>query len=293
MPRIFFTYVWGAPGEPSWPLTFASKGSRSHAKRALSEGDLVFTVGTKGDPTPATEQGRVLGAFMVSDLEVNTTDYDLPAWRGSTQFDGVRRFPFALHPIAVSVIATEDNIFSELVGPLTGAHHLKAQSHIVELEGDAAAALLRLPRRQVAPAVPRTAFGQGRVLQKNSRLAPMHQGQYVAEFATHELWFVYTLVLRDARKRAVAVKVGYASDPAARLAAYSAGMATEVTGLQWSMDVQQPVASEEVARRAEQAVLGRFAKHKLGSNGEILRDVEPSLVAAAIGTELRGVSPHI
>jgi hypothetical protein len=29
-PKVFFTYVWGPPGNPASPLTFASKAARSH-----------------------------------------------------------------------------------------------------------------------------------------------------------------------------------------------------------------------------------------------------------------------
>ena len=75
MPKVFFTYVWGPPGNPAWPLTFATKGSRTAAKNVLSEGDFVFTVGTRQEPTAIQDRGKVLGAYLVSDLEVNTQDY--------------------------------------------------------------------------------------------------------------------------------------------------------------------------------------------------------------------------
>jgi hypothetical protein len=129
-PKVFFTYVWGPPGNPASPLTFASKAARSHARRALTEGDLVFTVGTRGEPTAPEHKGRVVGVFQVSDLEVNTQDYDLPRSSDIPEFDGVSRFPFALHPIAVWEITISDSLFTELVGPLTPNHHLQAQSKI-------------------------------------------------------------------------------------------------------------------------------------------------------------------
>jgi len=78
MTKAFFTYVWGPPGDPAWPLTFATKAARTHARKVLSDGDLVFTVCTRSDPSPPAFQGRVVGVFRVSDLEVNTQDYDLP-----------------------------------------------------------------------------------------------------------------------------------------------------------------------------------------------------------------------
>ena len=116
MTKVFFTYVWGPPGNPAWPMTFATKAARSHARKVLTEGDLVFTVGTKGEPTAQQDQGRVLGVFRVSDLEVNTQDYGLPRRHKNPEFDSVTRFPFALHPNAVWEITSPDNKFAELVG---------------------------------------------------------------------------------------------------------------------------------------------------------------------------------
>ncbi len=28
MTKVFFIYVWGPPGNPAWPMTFASKAAR-------------------------------------------------------------------------------------------------------------------------------------------------------------------------------------------------------------------------------------------------------------------------
>lgn len=287
MTKVFFTYVWGAPGNPAWPMTFATKAARSHARKVLTEGDLVFTVGTRGEPTQEAHKGRVLGVFRVSDLEVNTQDYDLPRKHDNAEFDSVTRFPFALHPIAVWEITSPDNIFAELVGPLTPNHHLQAQSKIVELDEITAAPLLVLERQEVQPALPNTEFGKGLVARKNSKLAPKHQGSYTGAFGDHDIWFVYTLVLRDAKKKALAIKVGYSNAPEARELAHNGPMAQEVTGLRWHVDAKQPTASENVAREIEQAVLAKYAKHKLGSNGEILSGVDPLLVAAEIGTLMR------
>lgn len=227
------------------------------------------------------------GLFRASDLEVNTQDYDLPRRLDRPEFDSITRFPFALHPITVWKIISPDNIFAKLVGPLTRTHHIQAQSRIVELDGLTAEPLLALAREEVPPALPRTEFGLGRVLQKNSKLAPKHQGTFTGTFADHAVWFVYTLVLRDPNKKPLAIKVGYSNDPQARADAHNAPMAFEVTGLRWEVDLRQPTANEDVAREIEQAVLKRFFSHRLGSNGEILEGIDPMSVAVAVGTELR------
>lgn len=290
MTKVFFTYVWGPPGTPAWPMTFATKAARSHARKVLAEGDLVFTVGTKGKPTAPQDQGRVLGVFRVSDLEVNTQDYGLPRRQENPEFDSVTRFPFALHPIAVWEITSPENKFAELVGPLTPNHHLQAQSKVVELDEITAEPLLALDRREVPPALPKTDFGKGLVAQKNSKLAPKHQGSFTGTFGDHDIWYVYTLVLRDAKKKALAVKVGYSNAPEAREAAYNGPLAEEVTGFGWRVDAKQPTASEDTAREIEQAVLAKYEKHKLASNGEILSGVDPLMVAAEIGTLMRSRS---
>ncbi len=286
--RVFFTYVWGPPGNPAWPLTFASKASRTHARKVLTEGDLVFTVCTKSEPTLPEHWGRVSGLFRVSDLEVNTADYDLPRRMDRLEFDSVARFPYALHPITVWEITSPHNMFAELVGPLTPTHHVQAQSRIVELDPLTAEPLLALARVEVPPALPRTEFGMGRVLQKNSKLAPKHQGTFTGSFADYAVWFVYTLVLRDRNKKPLAVKVGYSNDPQSRADAHNAPLAHEVTGLRWEVDLRQPTSTEDAARDVEQAVLRQFSSHRLPSNGEILKGIDPMSVAVAIGTEMRG-----
>lgn len=50
----------------------------------------------------------------MSDLEVNTQDYDLPRKRDNPEYDSVTRFPFALHPIAVGEITEADCTHHEI-----------------------------------------------------------------------------------------------------------------------------------------------------------------------------------
>jgi hypothetical protein len=287
MPKSFFTYVWGPPGNPCWPLTFASKAARTLARKVMSEGDYVFTVGTKAEPTLPENRGRVLGLYQVSALEVNTIDYtELIDTSGMPQRTA-SEFPYALHPISVWEIIAQDNVFSRLVGPLTGAHHLQARSTVVELNPEASAPLLALDRRPVSLAEPKTLLGRGLVAQKNSKLAPKHEGAFSGVFNHHDIWFVYVLTLKDHRGRDLAFKIGNASDPAMRLAAYQAPMAAEVTGLTWDLALKQPTGNEDEARRIEQGLLAHFAKHRLASNGEIIRGPSQSDIMSAMAVILR------
>ena len=178
-------------------------------------------------------------------------------------------------------------MFAELVGPSTPNHHLQAQSKIVELDAITAEPLVALERREVPPAMPKTEFGKGLVMKKNSKLAPKHQGSFTGSFGEHDVWYVYTLVLRDDRKKALAVKVGNSNAPEAREAAHNCSLAWEVTGLRWKAEFMQPTSSEDGARVVEQAVLSRYSKHRLATNGEILADIDPILAQATIATLLR------
>lgn len=287
MPKVFFTYVWGPPGDPCWPLTFGSKAARTQARMALSEGDHVLTVGTRGEATSPEYRGRVLGLYQVSSLEVNTVDYieEIDA-SGATE-RAANEFPYALHPISVWEITSQENVFSRLVGPLTGAHHLRAQSTVVELDLETSAPLMALERRPVTLAEPKTLLGRGLVAQKNSKLAPKHDGEFSGRFGDHAVWFVYAFALKDQRGRDLAFKIGYANDPAARLAAYQAPMAAEVTGLTWDLVLKQPTGSEDEARRIEQALLAQFDKHKLPSNGEIVKGLTQLDVMTSMAIILR------
>lgn len=290
MPKVFFTYVWGDPGNPAWPLTFSSKTARAHAKLALTEGDFVFTVGTKGEPTEKKHQGRVLGVYQVSDLEVNTQDYKGLRPERPADADGFKRFPFALHPLAVWEITSRDNVFAQLVGPLTPNHHLQAQSKVVELDPVTAEPLLALEKREVAPAVPNSLFGQGLVAQKNSKLAPKHKGTFEGSFGQHAIWFVYVLVLRNAQQKDLAFKIGYSHNPVLRAVSYNRSVASEVTGLTWSVYLTQPTPSEDAARHIEQALLGRFAGKCLATNGEIVGNVAKASLDAALADIMRSSS---
>jgi len=283
MTKVFFTYVFGPPGNPAWPMTFTDKAARTHARNVLTEGDLVFTVGTRGERTTPEHQGRVLGVYRVSNLEVNTRDYDYPP-------DIVSQYPCALHPIAVWKITSPDNVFTELVGSLTGKHHLQAQSKVAELDEDTAKPLLALDQQEVQPALPKTYLGRGQVAKMYSRLAPKHRGSFTGAFGDHAVWYVYTLVLQDEKKKTLAVKVGYSHAPKERETAYNGPMAQEVTGLRWHVDTKQPTASEDEAREIEQAILAKYESHRLINNGEILSGVDPLMVAAEIAKIMRSRS---
>lgn len=291
MPKVFFTYVWGAPGEPAWPLTFSTKAARAHAKNVLTEGDLVFTVGTKGEPTVDEQRGRVLGLYRLSDLEVNTQDYRGMRIESAADKAGFERFPFALHPISVWEITSSNNVFSALVGPLTNNHHLQAQTKVVELDPVTAAPLLALERREVGLAVPKTVFGQGLIALKNSKLAPKHEGAFEGSFTPHDVWYLYALVLRDARNRELAFKIGYSHNPEKRAESFNFTVASEVTGLAWSVYLKQPTASEDAARSIEQALLGRYAAKRLASNGEVVSGVNGTSIAAAVADLMRKTVP--
>ncbi|MFP1632917.1 GIY-YIG nuclease family protein [Zhengella sp. ZM62] len=282
MARIFFTYVWGHPGNPCWPLTFGSKAARTQARRALTEGDFVFTVGTKQEPTAPEDRGRVLGLYQVSDLEVNTRDYANQIADSILKERAVVEFPVAMHPIAVWEITDPNNIFSDIVGRLTRTHHLTARNTVAEIDGETGQALLALKRRPVQLAKPTTFLGRGLVAQKDSKLAPKHEGEFSGRFGDHAIWYVYALALEDRAKRLLALKLGYSNEPEQRCNAYQTPMAGEVTGLSWRLAMKQPTGSEDEARQVEQELLKRFESNRLQSNREIIAGPTETAIMSAM-----------
>src|SRR5690606_5990720 len=131
-------------------------------------------------------------------------------------------------------LTSENNYFSTLLGRLTPKHHLLAQSGLVELGEEQSRVLLALPKVEIDTILlPSTELGRGLVARKNSKLAPIHKGGFSGAFGDHDVWYVYSFVLRDGQGRTLAQKIGYSHAPEARLAAYNMGVASEVTGLQW------------------------------------------------------------
>ncbi|MCF6326349.1 MAG: hypothetical protein L3J21_03540 [Devosiaceae bacterium] len=282
--KAYFTYVWGGSSEPAWPLTFTNKSTRNHAVKNLVSGDLVYTVGTKSEPTPKEFQGRVLGVYRLSDLVMNTADYQLDDHKG------VERFPYALHPLEVWAIDEKENQFSKIVGPLTPNHHLQAQTKVMELDEISGNKLSRLARSTIIFAKPVTALGQGKVKANQSKLGPKHSGRIEGSFHDHDVWFVYSLVLRNQLGKVLAIKVGYSHDPLSRECAYNKCMANELTGLRWERDVAQPMPDEDAARKVEQGVLKKFRKQQIDSNGEILNITDTVEIMSAIGKVARSLN---
>ncbi len=285
--RVFFTYVWGVPGEPAWPLTFANKAARTYAKTELRDGDIVFTVGTRTEPTADEHKGRVLGVYCVSDLEVNTRDYVDVLGHDRRSEDVIARFPYALHPLRVWEITSPQNVFSELVGPLTPRHHLQARDKVIELDALTADPLLALERTEVNVVEPTTILGRGQVALKRSKLAPKHEGEFQGTYGHHDVWYVYVLALRTERGKDLAYKIGYAHDPQKRRNDHNRPLAKEVTGLEWHLALKQETSCEDDARMVEQALLSRYRDRCLASNGEIISGVDATDISLALASVLR------
>jgi len=221
-------------------------------------------------------------------LDVNTVDYNLPTHPRDLREDGTFRFPFAIHPLDVWQVTDHQNKFSEITKPpLEGKQYLQAQKTVVELSEPYVSRLLRLEKRSLEIAQPSTAFGRGRVAEKMSRLAPKHEGDFSGTFKNHDVWYVYTLVLRDLNGRAKAVKLGYSNNPSQRMDAHNTPMAPEITGFSWEIYSKQPMPDEDTARKIEQLILRQYDRFKLRSNGEILSGIDPQEVAVSIGVSAR------
>lgn len=94
-------------------------------------------------------------------------------------------------------------------------------------------------------------------------------------------------MLRDAKNKVLAVKIGYSSTPEKREADYNKPLAGEVTGLVWKLHSKQPTAHEQTARDIEQQALAEYTENKLQSNGEILQNVDPNEVLIKIGVIMK------
>lgn len=95
-------------------------------------------------------------------------------------------------------------------------------------------------------------------------------GEYTATVTQADAYFVYILELSNKK----AVKIGMSRDPKSRLSDYNHKIVTEISGLNWRLAFMQKFKTAEKAQVVEQAVIKKFIKHQLPSNGEVLRDLD-------------------
>jgi hypothetical protein len=251
---VYLTKVWGF-SEPVGPLQFGAEGWRERAQEVLNPGDLVVLVGTKREPTPEAEWGRLLGMMEPTTEPVLWLDFDLPTRPEDFDEQNNYKWPYGLlNRRAWRIIERQP-----LEAISNRSFNMDAAAGIVPLtdaEASKAMTLRREPARLLEPTIRARARLEGTAAARRMAAPPpattrrgvMHMRRASA----------YTYAMQVVGASPLAFKVGWAFDYKARAQQFNQAAMPELGGLQY-----RPVLNHlwDTAREAyvmEQQLLDYF-----------------------------------
>jgi len=278
-PQVFATRVWGF--EPDlWPVaSFGSDGICRNLIAQSEPGDILVFVGTKGAPTQAHEQGRILGYArfgrdVVDTLSVlRAEDVRPEAYDETGQF----RWPRAMVLTQAWRIAADP--LPDLVETIGRQLPRMATTYAVPLSDEEGRAVLSL---SAAEEVLRGTERFERLRLKSDRLQGRstgprpHEGARRAGVQASD-GPAFTYAFRFGQTDCF--KIGWSHDPAARLKDINTHVPVEVTGAAWMPYLQQEWQDgADAAYDMEQRVLDLLPQDRIiGERFQIARDALDSI----------------
>lgn len=267
--RIFITKVWGF-GTPVGPLQFSVEGWRDRAKAELKDGDLVVLVGTKGEQTDESEQGKLLGIMEPSNEPVMSLDFDLR--RAAHDFDelGNYRWPYGLlNKRAWRLI---DRPLLSDISPRK--FNMDAAQGIVLLNDQEAAKVIALSREEAPLLEPRIS-ARARVegvdaARKRSSPPPTTTRRGVMHMRSASA-YTYAFEVKGASK--TAFKIGWAFDFKIRARQFNQAAMPALGGVRYTPVLFQLWDTARQAYHMEQLILRRFSNNRHRDNHELISDV--------------------
>lgn len=274
---IYVTKVWSF-SVPVGPLQFSNQGWRDRARADLKPGDLVVLVGTKGDQTDPSDQGRLLGIMEPTTEVLMSLDFDMH--RRPIDFDdeGQYRWPYGLLNRRAWKFLEPRPLLEEL-----SARHfyMDAALGLVELTGPEATAIEKLPREEVELLAPTKAYARvhgdeaarrrGAPPPTTTRKGVMHLRAAPA--------YTYLMQIEGAAEEAY--KVGWAFDYDARRSVFNFVALPQLGGLHYRTRLFELWGTARQAFSMEQAVLRQFDAARHPANREVIHGVAYEKLQAA------------
>jgi hypothetical protein len=255
-------------------VCFDTEDGRDALISSARSGDLLVFVGTRAEPTPLGERGRLLALVEFARMAVDTKDvieesvldpYDFRA-------DGSLKWPKAL-PVLRAWRFVEPRL--KLMDALTERLTFESASHAVRLDEGDARVVNAIPRTEIdLPSKPisdclrilSNALAAGR---PTTGPVPTAWTGLVSRNPDCEAW---TYLLRFGRRDVW--KIGHAQDVPGRLLEINSHVPHEVLGEQWTVVLQRRWSTSREAYAMEQRLFRELAEHR--TEGERLRCPNPS-----------------
>ncbi len=265
------TKVWGFD-TPTGPLQFSTEGWRRNAREVLQPGDIVVLVGTKGEPTPEQDRGKLLGIMEPTTEPVMSLDFDLPQVESDLDEQGNYKWPFGLLNLRAWRLIDRPFLNPEIS---QRAFAMDSAQGIVELLPNEAARIAALRSEEVPLLEPRIAArarlhgteGARRRVSPpptTSRRGVMHMRASSA----------YTYALEIRGPQGVAYKIGWAFDFKQRARQFNQAALPALGGLNYKAELFELWDTARQAFRMEQAILDHFERHRHRDNHEVIVGVK-------------------
>lgn len=270
-----------------WPvISFGTEGARSNLLRQSRPGDLMLVVGTKTKETAKEDQGRLLGLAefgrqpvetlaLVAREDTRPDDWEGDRFRWPKSLPIVRAWKFDHEPPPL------------LLDVLTAQLPMSARTIAVPLDGRDTAAVLALPRHEVA--VRETeALAKARAIADaltgrtltliGPTTGPRPAASGTSTVTRTEADRAFTYCFRFGTR--LVWKIGRARDVEARLREVNTHVPHEALGERWSLHMLYEWTSESLAHDMEQRVLTFLRNGGHPSEGERVQCSESQLEAA-------------
>lgn len=266
MPKVFIKKVWGYH-PASWPvLGFGKTAGANKLNREYNTGDWVALVGTKNDPTPKNEQGRLLGLIKVTniildDIEglLNDLNTDLDhhcfnkngAFKWPVGFPYLEAYRFENHPLTSDVLPDHN--------PNNGRAEA---AYGMLLDQDSAQRILSLPKTEEI-------FPISKLIEKDLKLKELLTGRSgpvpaigarESEYSDGEN-FVYIFHIKGKQF----YKVGRSNDIHRRLDEFNSSPHARFTNLPLELFQAQPLPDANTAHKVEQSIHAKLDKYAVGN----------------------------
>jgi T5orf172 domain len=265
--RTFMTKVWGFDS-PVGPLQFSTEGWRRNAREVLQPGDIVVLVGTKGEPTPQDDRGRLLGIMEPTTEPVMSLDFDLPQGASDLDEQGNYKWPYGLLNLKAWRLIDRPYLSPDIS---QRAFAMDSAQGIVQLTPDEAARVAALRREEIPLLEPRVAArarlhgteGARRRVSPpptTTRRGVMHMRASSA----------YTYALEIRGPQGVAYKIGWAFDFKQRARQFNQAALPALGGVSYTPKLFNLWDTARQAFKMEQAILKHFERHRHRDNHEVL-----------------------
>lgn len=278
--KLFLTKTWGFNPEEYPFVGFSSKAGQNKYLKEASRDDWVVIVGTREEPTPPEQQGKILGICKLGKEKIDpvTVLNEIGTTIKPHEYkkNGEYRWLWALPMLKAKKLDPPVDCNSVIGSYLPGQHWATyAQDVEAKLGVSAVKDLLSLNYKDcevhdITSLNQANVFSDTLNLERNyGRTGPPPSSKRSG--SERELGKGYTYALKLIGRDFDAFKIGMTHDVEVRLKTLNSEIRPVVTGCSWEPFLIQSFLTEQMANNFEQIILNHFVDYKFYGEREIIK----------------------